>query len=627
MTRRSFATRLKEFWESVAGSAKQKAIRRAQSALEQIHGELASVATARWTAAALSPALLDDINAIVARTVSIAGEEGAGKSTLINGILGENVVPTDANQPGTVAPIFITAGVGTPRHVVACVDDSEQILCKTREAFESYLLQRHNRDNRKGVVRGKIETANPRLAEGLNIVDLPGFEGLSDTIHRQVQEELASVDGAIVVINDRAVGPALRVIERLEQTGAQLDAVVINLRSSKLLRDGTFDPLPDTHVAGNITELKAFVADALEGLDRKRLDRASPKPQLFAIHLPTMLARSVSNEPGRHASAHGVEIDRFVTWFDMRYGRGCVAIRLQRGLDLACTIAAKLGQGIETDIAMTKAIARGDRDTRAKAQARIMVRVSELSTVWQSALNDAGIDAAERRALDGVKVGIGQLKLHLKDLADRVTKSIPAKWTEQTANLARQIAGTLNDEIARARSELDDCVEKTLREYGSTCFQAALSVARKETDLLPIGLGEVKLAAVTSSDVWDCPYFDPKPVGFWEHIDAANVIHRLYRRIETDLVIDASRSGDMHNRFRECLRAHCDAQLAILQERLETLMRSAMGETELVKRTATDLDRQNSNLRRVHRVGDAARKALDRIVNVNRPYPDAVFGN
>jgi len=51
---------------------------------------------------------LTELSASLPRTVGVVGEEGAGKLTLVNAILGEDLVPTDSNRPGTLAPISIT---------------------------------------------------------------------------------------------------------------------------------------------------------------------------------------------------------------------------------------------------------------------------------------------------------------------------------------------------------------------------------------------------------------------------------------------------------------------------------------------------------------------------------------
>jgi len=53
----------------------------------------------------------------------VVGGEGAGKSTLIRGILKQELSPIEHNQPGTVAPVYLMYGEGSPKFTIEFAQD------------------------------------------------------------------------------------------------------------------------------------------------------------------------------------------------------------------------------------------------------------------------------------------------------------------------------------------------------------------------------------------------------------------------------------------------------------------------------------------------------------------------
>lgn len=136
--------------------------------------------------------------------LAVVGPEGVGKSTLVNLLLDADVAPRERVVPGTVAPLYVLHhDRPEPRFRVlraeAGTGDGE-VWEETsgRPGLDRWMLQRHNADNAKRVVRGEVAIRSDLLRDGLRIVDLPGLAGLSAGIAERTARDLA--EGAFTVV-------------------------------------------------------------------------------------------------------------------------------------------------------------------------------------------------------------------------------------------------------------------------------------------------------------------------------------------------------------------------------------------------------------------------------------------
>jgi Predicted GTPases len=82
----------------------------------------------------------------------VIGAEGHGKSTLINSIIGEDLMPREAQHPGTVAPVYLEwSSSAQPIFSVMLEGKDETMICKDVKEFAHYLLQKTNPKNKKKV--------------------------------------------------------------------------------------------------------------------------------------------------------------------------------------------------------------------------------------------------------------------------------------------------------------------------------------------------------------------------------------------------------------------------------------------------------------------------------------------
>lgn len=128
--------------------------------------------------------------------VAVMGQFKRGKSTLINALLGRDLLPTD------VAPVrtAITAVEHGPREcaTVRFEDGQEEEIGVDRVRL--YVSEEENPGNRKGVRVVKIELPVPLLASGIRLVDTPGVGSVFSSNSEVTRSFLPRIDVGIVVL-------------------------------------------------------------------------------------------------------------------------------------------------------------------------------------------------------------------------------------------------------------------------------------------------------------------------------------------------------------------------------------------------------------------------------------------
>ncbi|MFJ5933501.1 dynamin family protein [Streptomyces sp. NPDC093071] len=175
--------------------------------------------------------------------LAILGPESAGKSTLVNALVGAEISPVSIAMPGTVAPVHVLhAEVEHPRYQVLRTDDSGNQVTENpadRAEFERWMLQEHNEDNALEVLRGEIRLPAPMLAGGLRLVDHPGLSGVSRAVAAQAERDLAGKAFTVVLVSMgrlslKALADTVRDLADSPRP-ARIAAVLFNEYDSRLL--------------------------------------------------------------------------------------------------------------------------------------------------------------------------------------------------------------------------------------------------------------------------------------------------------------------------------------------------------------------------------------------------------
>lgn len=135
-------------------------------------------------------------------TVGVLGEVKAGKSTLINALVGADVAPVDVLE-ATQWVMVIRAG-DTPRAVIHFSDGTTR-EGSPQEIHDLLFDQRHNTDFVSRCVEVVVSLPLPGLARW-HLIDTPGLATVTEEAAARTQRHLTEVDAVLWVLNANHLG-------------------------------------------------------------------------------------------------------------------------------------------------------------------------------------------------------------------------------------------------------------------------------------------------------------------------------------------------------------------------------------------------------------------------------------
>lgn len=142
--------------------------------------------------AALATRLEDD-----SLEVALFGRVSSGKSSLLNALLGSDVLPVGVN-PITAVPTKLRYGA-VLRAGVSFSDGRSEVV--GIEQLASLVTEQGNPGNRRDVVRALVEVPSSRLKQGIVLVDTPGLGSLARRGSAETLAYLPACDLALVLID------------------------------------------------------------------------------------------------------------------------------------------------------------------------------------------------------------------------------------------------------------------------------------------------------------------------------------------------------------------------------------------------------------------------------------------
>lgn len=436
----------------------------------------------------------------------VLGAEGAGKSTLIRGILGQELSPIEHDRPGTVAPVYFEYGSSAePVFVVEFSDRSKGPLQCDKAGFFEYVQQKTNEDNVRKVLRGVVRFNHPLLANGLVLVDMPGARGVSDEVRLEAQRFLEHHVSAIVgVAYNRDYAPLLDIARDMTAQGRKVDvqAIISNRYSDYFSQpDGSGMTLPDEAIAAKIlssrTEARALIAKRFR---EAGVDCTLPEDGVFVFSAHVLF---YPNHPVA-TSSHKAEIDRFrnhVARYMNENGLGPAILEAARRCDEALT---RLRNPLDFRIDLLDKVLGGDRGllTLVMSSAR-----KALKTIWiDSAYSDARMkglandawrdfkDVLSRRrsqSLQKLASVIRKLEQAPEDAPAQAIKDEAARLQRELEALADESAEKFYDLVSEAYSALikdaNAVLARTIEDWPVFASHGAVAIEITSEDIIRLG--------------------------------------------------------------------------------------------------------------------------------------------
>lgn len=130
--------------------------------------------------------------------IPILGKQGEGKSTIINAILQEDILPNEADET-TCVPVEIRYGE-VPCGEVFFNGDKPSLSVQTKQELSEFVDNNFNPGNKKQVSHIVMYRALSLLKTGLVIVDLPGVGSLTAANEETTNHYIQNLSAAVFII-------------------------------------------------------------------------------------------------------------------------------------------------------------------------------------------------------------------------------------------------------------------------------------------------------------------------------------------------------------------------------------------------------------------------------------------
>ncbi|TXD37263.1 tetratricopeptide repeat protein [Lujinxingia vulgaris] len=247
--------------------------------------------------------LLEDLNAPL--SVAIVGEFNAGKSTLVNALLGEAVVPMGV-LPTTAHACIMGYGPRAGARVV--YEDGRQLDVDFAGA------RQHMREEPEAIARLDYSYPHPQL-RSINFWDTPGFNAL-DPRHEALAEQALERAEAIIWLLDANQALSDTEFDRLDAIPRADERLLIVLNKVDRLGDAeerqeAIDAII-AHIEEHVgpTSANIFAISALEALNARRQD--SPTPEAFEALLDTIDRRLIQRSTQIKVAAAKSALDQWL---------------------------------------------------------------------------------------------------------------------------------------------------------------------------------------------------------------------------------------------------------------------------------------------------------------------------
>ena len=377
--------------------------------------------------------------------VAVIGEFKRGKTTLINALLGADLLPTGV-VPVTAVPALVRFGT-RPRATLLLLDGSEVAI--DIGGLHGYLTEQGNPGNGKGVREAVIEYPAPLLESGLIFVDTPGIGSVHLHNTQAAMDFLPRVDVALLVLS--------------------VDAPLSD-SEARLLED--------------VAHTAAGVAVCLN-----KVDRLTPNEKREAVEFirPRVAALCRSSDVTVFpVSARGAQAESglgtLIAWLKNDVVAAQMSLSRERGVRVATTLLSLVDATLQLEAAAAAKPAReaaAARTAFASAQDELAAAIDEESTLLLAACGRATDTVIEPRA-DAIRETLPAVLLAAEDdeWPDRLAAAVGSWRREVGAALIAAMRGPVDRHADRVQALAERFVAEAGQAFGVT-LPAAFHVATR----------------------------------------------------------------------------------------------------------------------------------------------------
>lgn len=216
--------------------------------------------------------------------IAVVGEFKRGKSSLVNGLLGDSVCPVD-DDIATATLTVLRQGTG-PAFAWRKVDGTQVREAVSAEELPGLLSERANRGAGNEVDLVEIQLNNPFLARGTVLVDTPGVGGLTAGYSGMTLGYLHVAD-ALLFVTDAAAPLTASEIDFLRRATEVCPAVMVVLTKTDLypewrrIRESDAETLASLGLAVPVVPVSSLLRTMAFGRRDASLNADSGYPELL----------------------------------------------------------------------------------------------------------------------------------------------------------------------------------------------------------------------------------------------------------------------------------------------------------------------------------------------------------
>jgi Dynamin family len=488
----------------------------------------------------------------------VLGAEGHGKSSLVDAVLGADVVPREAQHPGTVAPIIVQwHDAEAPKYAVGFNGSDAPTPCEDAEQFRRFILQRFNPNNERGVGHGLVEYRHPLLVDGLRLVDMPGLEGVSTTVNAALRQYVAQADAVIIVIRDRQYGAAVRLLEAFGERDVHVQAVISNW-SLDFWVSGS-----DAELAERIDAQRAIVADYLS------TDQLAIDPQrVFVLHVPSMSNCALAADAMVSRAPHMAEIERFGAWLTHYLDADHVTGLLNETVTHLRQAITLLQQRVDRHARTLDHILAGDTDTQRQILLKLRSTADILLSQWPQLAAPDEMEALAARHWTLLAGSLRECREAVLAAVNQAQADLPSadRWGHDTlTRLAQGLRATVEDaaqQLEQSHSDAILAVVERLRAVADLRIAETLEIA-------PVVPGRLDAVHVEGASFVDFTHPSPEPERFLEIFSERRIADRILASYRAQAqAIDSTRRGPQGQAYDRNVQAARDAFREAMRRRL-----------------------------------------------------------